>query len=95
MPRSKPHVLVNGLLMLITFFLFRMVVMPIYWYQIWQVSGTEPVQRLGHIQLIMYIPTFVLDVLNVYWFYKMAKGFAKALRSFKSTPKKSVKFKNV
>lgn len=66
--------------MLISFFVFRIVAMPIYWYQIWTVTGTEAVLKLGHIQLIMYIPCIVLDVLNVMWFHKMCRGFVKALK---------------
>ncbi|KAL4236365.1 TLC domain [Mactra antiquata] len=79
-PRTRIPVILNGFLMILTFFIFRMVTMPIYWYQIWLVSGTEEVIELGHIQLIMYIPCFVLDVLNIFWFYKMCKGFMKALK---------------
>ena len=68
--------------------------MPIYWYQIWLVTGTPEVEALGHIQLIMYVPTFVLDVLNVVWFYKMCRGMVKALRGLK-TGDNDLKFKSV
>ena len=54
--------------------------MPIYWYQIWLVTNTEQVIKLGHIQLIMYIPCLVLDSLNILWFSKICKGFYKAVR---------------
>lgn len=65
--------------MLLTFLIFRIVTMPVYWYQIWEVTGTPDVLQLGHIQLIMYLPTLVLDVLNIFWFYKICRGFVKAL----------------
>lgn len=79
-PRTRCIVIFNGFLMVLSFFIFRMVAMPVYWYQIWTVSGTEAATKLGHIQLIMYIPCFVLDCLNIVWFYKMCKGFVKAFK---------------
>lgn len=79
-PRTKKTVILNGFIMLLTFFLFRMITMPVYWYQIWLVSGTDDTLKLGYIQLIMYIPCFVLDALNIFWFSKMCKGFLKALK---------------
>ena len=83
--------------MLVTFFIFRIVAMPLYWYQIWLVTGTEAVMKLGHIQLIMYIPCFVLDVLNTVWFYKMFKGFVKAVKTILSagSDDNSIKLKTV
>ena len=92
MPRTKPYVTANGFMMVFSFLIFRMFTMPIYWYQIWEITGTEPVLKLGHIMLIMYIPCFVLDILNVYWFYKMCKGFVKAVRNL---GKQTDKFKAV
>lgn len=72
----------NGSLMLLTFFIFRILVLPVFWYQIWQVTGSPTVAILGHIQVtVMYLPSLVLDTLNVYWFYKMCKGFIKAVRT--------------
>ncbi|XP_053394205.1 TLC domain-containing protein 4-B-like [Mercenaria mercenaria] len=96
-PRARVIVVLNGFLMLITFFVFRIVAMPLYWYQIWLVTGTEAVMKLGHIQLIMYIPCFVLDVLNITWFYKMCRGFVKALKGIlnKGNSANGEKFKRV
>ncbi|KAH3698510.1 TLC domain-containing protein 4-A-like [Dreissena polymorpha] len=95
-PRSNCCVLLNGMLMVATFFFFRMVTMPIYWYQIWLVTGTDAVLTLGHIQLIMYIPCFVLDALNLYWFYKMCRGFIKAIKGLKKpVANNSAKFKTL
>ncbi|XP_045159642.2 TLC domain-containing protein 4-B-like [Mercenaria mercenaria] len=84
-PRTRVIVIVNGFLMLICFFMFRMVTMPIFWYQIWMVTGTEAALKLGNIQHIMYIPGFCMDSLNLYWFFKMCKGFVKALRGILNT----------
>lgn len=69
--------------------------MPIYWYQIWVVSGTPEVLKLGHIQLIMYVPTFVLDVLNIWWFYKIGRGFVKAVISLTKPAVNGTKYKSV
>ncbi|XP_052775656.1 TLC domain-containing protein 4-A-like [Mya arenaria] len=92
--RSRPLVVLNGFLMVATFFLFRMCAMPVYWFQVWQVAGSEAVTRLGHIRAIMFVPTFVLDVLNTFWFYKMCRGFIKAIRTLK-TPLKDMERKTV
>ena len=60
--------------------------LPIFWYQIWQTTGTESVAMLGHIQItVMYIPSIVLDCLNIYWFHKMCKGFIKAVKTLINT----------
>ena len=56
--------------------------LPVFWYQIWQITGTESVAMLGHIQVtVMYIPSIVLDCLNVYWFHKICKGFIKTAKT--------------
>ena len=94
-PRNKVIVVLNGLAMLLTFLIFRMVAMPIFWYQIWLVSGTEEVQILGHIQAIMYVPTFVLDVLNILWFYKICRGFVKAVLNMSNSKHNGLKLKSV
>lgn len=80
--RGSIVVVLNGCLMLVTFFLFRIVVLPLFWYQIWVVTGTDSVTKLGHIQYtVMYLPSLILDALNIYWFYKMCKGFVKAVKT--------------
>ena len=81
-PRGSFIVVCNGCLMLVTFFLFRIVTLPVFWYQIWLITGTEPVAKLGHLQVtVMYLPSVVLDILNIYWFSKICKGFVKAVRN--------------
>ncbi|KAL3869362.1 hypothetical protein ACJMK2_042054 [Sinanodonta woodiana] len=80
-PKNSKAVLINGISMLIMFFVSRILTMPWYWYRIWLVTGTEEALRLGHVMLIMYIPCLVLDAFNVYWFYKMSRGAIKVLRS--------------
>lgn len=94
-PRSKIIVVLNGLAMLLTFLIFRIITLPIYWYQIWLVTGTPEVLRLGHIQVIMYVPTFVLDVLNILWFYKICRGFLKAVMKLKHSNQNGIKHKSV
>ena len=81
----------NGCFMLVTFFLFRIVTLPVFWYQIWLITGTDPVAKLGHIQVtVMYLPSFVLDTLNIYWFSKMCKGFAKAVKTMTKVSDKTL-----
>ncbi|XP_060553159.1 TLC domain-containing protein 4-B-like [Ruditapes philippinarum] len=80
-PRSRTIVVVNGFLMVLTFFIFRIAAMPIYWYKIIMVIRAESALTLGHIRHTVLILGFCLDSLNLYWFYKMCKGFVKAIKN--------------
>lgn len=71
--------MVNGLAMTATFFMVRIVSMPRYWHKVYSVYGTEPFLRLGHIRFVLVITCLVLDLINLFWFYKMCKGVRKVL----------------
>ncbi|XP_078574304.1 TLC domain-containing protein 4-B-like isoform X2 [Branchiostoma floridae x Branchiostoma japonicum] len=80
-PRMSKAFVGNGLLMTGSFFLVRIAVMPIYWYKVYTVIGTEPYHRLGFGAQFCWISVcIVLDVLNVVWFRKMLRGARKVLR---------------
>nr|XP_039273581.1 TLC domain-containing protein 4-A-like [Styela clava] len=75
----------NGLFLAGTFFLFRIAVMPVYYYLVYAAVGTEAYDRLGlALQLSWIIPCIVLDVLNFLWFYKIMRGARKVMKKRKS-----------
>lgn len=74
----------NGSLMTFCFFTCRILCMPQYWYKVYSVYGTEKFARLGSLQYVLIISCFVLDVINLYWFYKLCKGIHKMMVKKKS-----------
>lgn len=64
----------NGVAMAVTFFIVRIAVMPSYWHRVYSVYNTPAFNRLGYIQLCLIIPCIILDIINVYWFYKICVG---------------------
>uniref|UniRef100_A0A0B7BK45 TLC domain-containing protein n=1 Tax=Arion vulgaris TaxID=1028688 RepID=A0A0B7BK45_9EUPU len=64
----------NGVAMAVTFFIVRVAVMPSYWHRVYSVYNTPAFNRLGYIQLCLIIPCLILDIINVYWFYKICVG---------------------
>lgn len=77
--KTSPQNIINGVLMTLSFFIVRILVMPHYWYIVYTVYGTDDFNRIGHIQLILVVSCFVLDVINLLWFYKMCRGVKKVL----------------
>ena len=64
----------NGVAMAVTFFAVRVAVMPTYWYKVYLVYNTEPFIRLGYIQFIMIATSAILDIINMFWFWKIFVG---------------------
>uniref|UniRef100_K1QDK8 Intraflagellar transport protein 74-like protein n=1 Tax=Magallana gigas TaxID=29159 RepID=K1QDK8_MAGGI len=83
--KTDPLGFTNGILMTLSFFAVRILVMPIYWMKVYQVYGTEAFLRTGHVQMVLLVTCVVLDIINLFWFYKMLKGVHKVLREWKST----------
>ncbi|GFO41459.1 transmembrane protein 56 [Plakobranchus ocellatus] len=75
----------NGVAMALTFFLVRIAVMPSYWHRVYSVYNTPGFNRLGYIQLCLIIPCVILDVINIYWFYKICVGAYKICCMFFET----------
>lgn len=71
----------NGVLLTAVFLACRIMTMPYCWYKIFTIYGTEPYLRTGYIQYVLLSSCFVLDILNVFWFYKLLKGVHKTLSS--------------
>ncbi|KAL3869363.1 hypothetical protein ACJMK2_042055 [Sinanodonta woodiana] len=77
--KTHPVYISSGVLMTVTFFAVRIFTMPTYWHKVYSVYGTEDFLRLGHIQLVLVLTCFVLDLLNLVWFYKMCRGVHKVV----------------
>lgn len=74
-PRSHRLVVANGVAMAVAFFLVRIAVMPPYWAKVFGTFGTPAFERLGLGAQVAWIVSCVcLDVLNVAWMYKIARG---------------------
>ncbi|XP_046332594.1 TLC domain-containing protein 4-B-like [Haliotis cracherodii] len=78
-PKNSPLFIGNGLAMTAAFFLARIAVMPSYWSKVYSVYGTEDFARIGHIQGVLIVTCVILDVMNIFWFYKMCLGVKKVL----------------
>ncbi|NP_001086204.1 TLC domain-containing protein 4-A isoform X1 [Xenopus laevis] len=81
-PRSSWPVLLNGLAMALVFFIVRIAVIPSYYSQVFATFGTEGYIRLGiGPQVAWIVSCVVLDILNVFWMYKIARGFYKVVKA--------------
>ncbi|CAB1326013.1 unnamed protein product [Coregonus sp. 'balchen'] len=79
--RSLPN-MVNGIAMTASFFLVRIAVMPLYYSRMYAVYGTEPFYRVTFGGRCAWMgPSFCLDIMNVMWMHKMARGCIGVLRS--------------
>ncbi|XP_035278579.1 TLC domain-containing protein 4-B-like [Anguilla anguilla] len=81
-PKSSKPNLANGVLMATTFFLVRIMVMPVYYGRMYSVLGMQAIYRVslgGRIAWIL--SSFCLDVMNLMWMHKIARGCFKVLHS--------------
>ena len=83
--KSSAMFVSNGVAMAVTFFLVRIAVMPSYWHRVYSVYNTPGFSRLGYIQLCLIIPCVILDIINIYWFYKICAGAYKICCMFYKT----------
>ena len=74
----------NGSVMTAIFFACRILNMPQYWYTVYSVYGTEKFIKLGNLQYVLIISCFVLDLINLFWFYKLCKGIHKMMAKKKA-----------
>ncbi|XP_063305594.1 TLC domain-containing protein 4-like [Pelobates fuscus] len=82
MPRSSWMVLLNGFAMAAVFFVVRIAVIPSYYSQVFATFGTEGYIRLGiGPQVAWIVSCVILDILNVFWMYKIARGFYRVVKS--------------
>ncbi|XP_040197661.1 TLC domain-containing protein 4-like [Rana temporaria] len=84
LPRSSRPVLINGLAMAVVFFIVRIAVIPSYYSQVFATFGTEGYIKLGTgPQVAWIVSCVILDILNVYWMYKIAAGFYRVVTKAK------------
>jgi hypothetical protein len=84
--KSSPLFVANGVAMAVTFFAVRIAAMPPYWLKVYSVYGTDDFNRLGYIQMVLVVTCFVLDVINLFWFYKIYQGAYRLLVMFIKPP---------
>lgn len=88
-PRSHRLVVANGVAMAAAFFLVRIAVMPPYWAKVFGTFGTPAFERLGlGAQVAWIVSCVALDILNVVWMYKIARGCYKVITGKSSGGKK-------
>ncbi|XP_042570502.1 TLC domain-containing protein 4-B-like isoform X3 [Cyprinus carpio] len=78
---SKPN-MANGVLMAFVFFLVRIAVMPVYYSRMCSVYGTEAFYKVSFGGRSAWIfSSICLDIMNVMWMHKIARGCYKVLLS--------------
>ncbi|XP_051995462.1 TLC domain-containing protein 4-B [Xyrauchen texanus] len=79
-PRTHQLVVANGIAMAVVFFLVRIAVMPPYWVKVFSTFGTPEFERLGlGAQVAWIVSCICLDILNIIWMYKIARGCYKVI----------------
>ncbi|CAH1241235.1 TMEM56 [Branchiostoma lanceolatum] len=82
--KSKAYTL-NGYVMVVTFFLGRIAIIPHYWYHMYPHVVSGKIFQVGWDSAVTGIFLWtVLNVLNIYWFYRMLRGALKHLVNKKS-----------
>ena len=84
----------NSMAMLVTFFLSRILVIPILVYMLITVIGTEGYSRQSVAgQILMWMSHIILDPLNIRWFYKIIRSVRRMINTW-HTDKSGVSGKN-
>ncbi|CAF3749787.1 unnamed protein product [Rotaria magnacalcarata] len=78
-PKTSKIFVLNGLSMTLIFFFVRIIAMPIYWWKVYVVAITPLWPHMGHFRYILIVVCIVLDIINLYWFSKMARGCVRTL----------------
>nr|XP_002126003.1 transmembrane protein 56-like isoform X1 [Ciona intestinalis] len=69
----------NGILMTLTFFGGRILLMPYAYVRLYQLRNTKDFQKLGKVAYTILLGIFV-DGLNIYWFARIMKGLIKYIK---------------
>ena len=78
--RGSRAFIANGLLMIVAFFLGRIIFIPYFYYKTFSVWSSPARSHFGPLLPVVWIFTAgILDIINVYWFFKMLRGGAKLL----------------
>lgn len=72
----------NGVAMAVVFFMVRIAVMPVYYSRMYAVYGTEAFYLVPWGGRVAWICSSIcLDIMNIMWMHKIARGCYKVLRS--------------
>uniref|UniRef100_H2Y8T4 TLC domain-containing protein n=1 Tax=Ciona savignyi TaxID=51511 RepID=H2Y8T4_CIOSA len=77
--KNTKYFVYNGIMMVVTFFLSRILMMPYVYLRLYQLRNTQDFQRLAFIGYAIILGLMV-DCLNIYWFARMLRGMIKYLR---------------
>ncbi|KAG7252413.1 hypothetical protein CRUP_030434, partial [Coryphaenoides rupestris] len=81
-PRTSPSNVANGVAMAAVFFLVRIAVMPVYYGRMVAVYGTDAFYLVPWGGRVAWIGSSVcLDVMNVMWMHKIARGCYRVVRA--------------
>ncbi len=87
-PRGSKQFIRNGLLMILAFFLGRMIFIPYFYYKIFSVWSHPQRRAVGNLVCsVMTLSAGILDILNVYWFFKILKAAATLLLKLRQEKK--------
>uniref|UniRef100_V9LC39 Transmembrane protein 56-B-like protein n=1 Tax=Callorhinchus milii TaxID=7868 RepID=V9LC39_CALMI len=93
-PKTSRVNLTNGILMVVVFFTVRIAVMPLYYGKMISTFGTEAFSKLGQrAQFVWIASSICLDIMNVMWMYKIARGCHKVLLARKLACQENGKLK--
>ncbi|XP_028909184.1 TLC domain-containing protein 4-like [Ornithorhynchus anatinus] len=88
-PRSSPIVFLNGLAMAVVFFIARIAVIPTYYHHMLAWVGTEAMAQLSlPLKSTWVLSSLGLEILNIYWMYRILRGLLHAFRSLQSSHRK-------
>ncbi|XP_069087583.1 TLC domain-containing protein 4 [Pleurodeles waltl] len=88
--KSSKSNIINGVLMTIAFFIVRISVMPVYYWRVYSTFGTEAFFSLGlAAQCAWIVSSISLDIMNIMWMIKMAKGCLRVLQLIGEQPTKT------
>ncbi|XP_046852175.1 TLC domain-containing protein 4-like [Xenia sp. Carnegie-2017] len=88
-PRHSRLFVQNGIIMVFAFFLGRIVFIPYFYFKTLSVWSDPKRIALGPVVSFLWIfTTIVLDVLNIFWFFKMIQGCVKLFFPYFSTKSK-------
>ncbi|XP_058485100.1 TLC domain-containing protein 4-B-like [Solea solea] len=81
-PKSSRPNMANGVAMALVFFMVRIAVMPVYYSRMYAVYGTEAFYLVPWGGRVAWIGSSIcLDIMNVMWMHKIARGCYRVLRS--------------
>nr|XP_002131806.1 transmembrane protein 56-B isoform X1 [Ciona intestinalis] len=80
----------NGLTMTFCFFISRILLMPYFYYLVYEVVFLEEYKSVSFLIHVSWISVcIVLDTMNIFWFGKMLKGITKHIRKIQKVQKTS------